>query len=110
MSINSTATSRGLVIACLVMLGIGIGVLTSKIPANVGKLPGGFLVVIGLLQILQYRRTGRQVYSEGRSMSPHIVAAFWNHIGEQGAQWLFFGLGCILVCGGGIVLIRAVSR
>ncbi len=93
-----------LVVITLVVIAVGtICVLYVALP-YVSKWVGGFLLVIGALNVLSYRRTGRRAFASMRSKHP-FAAWFWVHIGESGSQLLFLGIGIILAIAGCILFI-----
>jgi len=106
MQMKSGAESVRWVVALLLVIAAGVSWLLYRIPPSVGRLPGGFLLAIGALNILLHRRLGRQIFAWGHSMSP-IVARFWERGGETGAQLLYLGIGLILAVAGCVLLIRS---
>jgi hypothetical protein len=105
MPMKPPAESMRWVIAQLVVIASGVTVFIYVIlPSHPGILGGGFLLGIGVLQVVFYRRTGRKFFARTQS-SPHLVASFWAHSGERGTQLLFLGMGIILAIAGCILLV-----
>lgn len=100
-----SAAGRWLV-ALLIVIAAGVSWLLYQIPPSLGKLPGGFLLAIGAVNILLHRRIGRQIFGWAHSMPP-VVARFWECGGEKAAQFLYLGIGIILAVGGGVLLIKS---
>ena len=94
------------IIACLALLAAGMAWLVFAASPSPGKFGGGFLLAIGALNVLFYKRTGRKFFAKTQSRRP-LVAGFWARSGESGAQFLFLGIGIILAVAGCILLIKA---
>jgi len=93
--------------AILAVIAVGVSWLASRVPSDVSRLFGGFLLTIGAMNILFHRRFGRKDYGRVRSMSP-FVAKFWNIGGEKGVQLLYLGIGVIVALVGCVLLIRSL--
>jgi len=88
----------------LVVIAAGMSWFVYAVPPS--RLAAGFLLAIGAMNILFYRRFGRQIFGWAHSM-PSIVARFWERGGEKGAQLLYLGIGIILAVAGCILLIKS---
>jgi hypothetical protein len=93
------------VIAQLVIIAAGVAVFVYLIlPSHPGALIGGFLLAIGLLQIISYRSGGRRFFAKTQS-AWHHVAKFWARSGEHGTQLLLLGVGIILAVAGCVLIV-----
>src|SRR5579864_2664322 len=88
--------AKAWVVALLVIIAAGVSWLASRIPPDLGRLGGGFFLVIGSMNILFHRRTARKDYARVHSMSP-FISKFWDVGGERGMQLLYLGIG--IICG-----------
>ena len=95
MQVRAAVESVYWVVILLVVIAAGVSWLLYWIPPSLGRLPGGFLLAVGALNILLHRRIGRQTFGWARLMPP-VVARFWGCGGEKGAQLLYLGIGIIL--------------
>ncbi len=93
------------VIAFLIMLTGWMAWLVYVIlSSHPDKLFGGFFLVMGLLNVLFYKSTGRRFFAKTQSSRP-FVANFWAPNGEGGIQLLFLGIGIILAVAGCVLII-----
>ena len=104
MQMKRVGESMWWIIACLVMLAAWMAWLVFAASPSPGKFGGGFLLAIGALHVLFYRRTGRKFFAKTQSRRP-FVASFWARTGERGTQLLFLGIGIILAVAGCILLV-----
>ena len=72
-----------------------------------GKLYGLFFLAIGALNLLFYKRIGREFYAKTQSRRP-LVANIWARLGEKGLQVLYLGVGIIFATAGCVVIIADV--
>ena len=73
-----------------------------------GRFLGGFLLAIGTLNGLFYKRTGRTFFARTQSSRP-LVAEFWASSGERGVQFFFLGIGVIFVVAGCLLIIAGAT-
>jgi hypothetical protein len=78
--------------------------LYDALPVPGAKLGGGFYLLIGVLNVLFHKSTGRKLFARAQSSWP-FVAKFWARIGEKGTELLFLGFSVILAIAGTILLI-----
>ena len=74
---------------------------TSPFPDS--KIFGWFFLAVGALNLLFYKRIGREFYARTQSRRP-FVAKFWVRVGEKGLQVLYLGIGIIFAVAGGVVI------
>jgi hypothetical protein len=104
-----TVESTRWVIALLLLCACGVGfIVYVALPLPDIKLAGGFLLAIGLLHSLFYKRSGQKYFAQTQSLPPYF-ARFWASIGERGIQLLFLGFGIILTVAGGILIILGAA-
>jgi hypothetical protein len=106
---NSVVVFRFWLGGLLVAITAGVGFLVSRVPSDGWKLGGVFLLTMGAVNILLHRRVGRQVFVHAQSM-PAIVARFWQCGGEDGAKFLYLGIGIILFIAGCVLLVGGWVR
>lgn len=93
------------VIALLVLCACGIGfIVYVALPLPSIKLGGGFLLVIGLLQLLFCKKSGKKWFARTQSIPPYF-AKFWARGGEKGMQALFLGWGMIFIVAGSVLIV-----
>ena len=96
------------VVAQLVVIAVAVASLVHMVlPSHLGKFAGGFLVAVGALHVLFYKRTGQKFFAKTQS-KPGLVAGFWARSGENGTQRLFFGIGVILILAGSVFIVLAI--
>jgi len=103
---SSGAYRWGVIFALLVIIAVGVTWLVSVVPPSLSKFFGGCLIAAGALNILLHRRSGRQTFEMTRTMSP-FIANFWERIGKEGAQVLYFGIGIVLALAGTFLLVKS---
>lgn len=93
------------VIAQLAVIAIGMMVLVYQVlPSHPGMLGGAFFLVLGAMNVLFCKTTGRKLFAKSQSSRP-FIANFWAHSGERGTQFLFLGIGIILAVAGCIFVV-----
>jgi hypothetical protein len=93
------------VIASLVVLTAWMAWVVSVIlPSHSGNLFGGFFLVIGMLNVLFYKNTGRKFFAKTQS-SRLFVSGFWVRSGEKGIQIFVLGIGVIFAAAGCVLII-----
>ena len=90
----------GVVATLLIVWCVTVGV---AVPPEIRRGVGGWLLVIGLLNLLLHRRFGSQVFSRGRR-----VSRLWDDVGECASQRMYFVIGVLLALFGAILLILSV--
>jgi hypothetical protein len=109
MQMRTGVESMHWIIAPLVLIAVGIVfIVYVALPLPGAKLGGGFFLVIGVMNVLSYKRTGRKMFALAQSSWP-FVARFWARSGENGTQLLFLGIGVILAVAGGILLVAGTA-
>jgi hypothetical protein len=110
MSVSSTDTFKWRIIGVVLFaLAVFLIVVASSVPPGSYRFLGGALTGAGAMNILFYRRFGRQTFDSTRSMRPS-VAIFWERIGEKGTQFLYLGIGIVLALAGFFVLMRSARN
>jgi hypothetical protein len=110
MSVSSTDTFKWRIIgAALLALAVLLIVVASSVSPDSYRSLGGALTGVGAMNVLFYRRFGRQIFDSTRSMRLS-VAIFWQRIGEKGTQFLFLGMGIVLALAGFFVLMRSARN
>jgi hypothetical protein len=71
-------------------------------------LVGGFLLAIGITNLVFWRTNGRKLFARTQAYPP-FVARVWARGGEKGVQVLFLGVGVIFGFAGCIVMILGTS-
>jgi hypothetical protein len=107
MQLKPMIESAGWVIAQLALFAGWMGFIVYLIlrePINNSKFIGGFVLAIGVLHLLFYKRSGRKFYARTQSL-PTYFARFWACGGEMGMQLLFLGFGIILIVAGGVLIV-----
>jgi len=105
MQMKAGVESMPWIIVPLVLIAAGVAlILYVALPLPGAKLGGGFFLVIGALNVLFHKSTGRKFFALAQSSWP-FVAKFWARSGENGTQLLFLGIGVILGVAGGILLV-----
>jgi hypothetical protein len=107
MRINAMIGSGRIVIILLVLICAGIGGLLFKIPSDSYRFLGTCLIAVGIFNALLHKTFGRQTYEWAHSM-PKFVTGFWDTIGKEGAQFLYLGIGVILIVAGVVLLIKSL--
>jgi len=97
---------RRALIALLILIAAGITFLLFVIPSSGTRFIGTALVAAGAFNVLLHRTFGRQAFDWTRSI-PSFVAKFWQFIGQEGAQFLYLGIGSILAAAGFFLLITS---
>jgi hypothetical protein len=92
----------------LFMVG-GMGwIVYMAIPLPDSKLIGGFLLVIGMINVIGRKRFGSSFFAMTQS-SWLLGARFWAKCGERGAWLMHLWIGIILVASGIILLLLGQS-
>ncbi len=106
MPMKVVTNPRCLVVFLLVLVSSGVTYLVLVVPSGSSKFLGGCLVAFGILTVLLHRLSGRQSLKWAGTI-PAFGADLWEHIGEQGAQVLYLGIGVILTAAGSFLLIKS---
>jgi hypothetical protein len=69
---------------------------------------GGFLLAMGITNLVFWRTNGRKLFARTQAYPP-FVARVWARGGEKGVQVLFLGVGVIFGVAGCIVMILGTS-
>jgi hypothetical protein len=93
--------------AVLILVSGGVLLFLSMIPPDSNNVVGVFLVLIGIMNVVFHRRFGGQSYMWSRSM-PNFGFRFWEHIGPDGAESLYLGIGIILIVAGSVYLMLGI--
>jgi hypothetical protein len=109
MQIGETPQSRRLVVALLILLAAGMAGFVLMVPSDSIRFLGMCLITAGAFNMLLHRRFGRQNYRWSQG-SPAFIANFWERIGENGTQIIYFGIGIILAAAGSFLLIKSFFR
>jgi hypothetical protein len=93
----------------LLFMAGGLGAMIyMAIPLPESKLIGGFLLTIGVIDVLWHKRFGSGYFAMTQ-FSWLLGARFWAQVGERGAQLLHLKIGLILGTGGIILLLLGQS-
>lgn len=99
-------SSRWVISSLMVFTAWMVWLVCVILPSHSGKLFGGFFLVIGILNMLFYKSTGRNFFAKTQSSWP-FVANFWARSGEKGIQFLFLGIAIIFSIAGLVLAIVA---
>jgi hypothetical protein len=103
---NGIESSRWVISSLVVFAAWMVWLVSVILPSHSGKLFGGFFLVIGILNMLFYKSTGRNFFAKTQSSWP-FVANFWARSGEKGIQFLFLGIAIIFSVAGLVLAIVA---
>jgi hypothetical protein len=93
------------IVALLVLIACGVSVIVFvALPLPNIKLGGCFLLTIGALHLLFYKKIGLRFFASTQSM-PLCFDKLWARGGERGTQHLFLGIGIILAMAGCVLVI-----
>jgi hypothetical protein len=99
-----TLESMRWVIALLALCACGVGfIVYQALPLPNFRLAGIFLLAIGGLNLLFFKRIGSNFYAKAQS-SPSCLARFWLRVGEKETQFFFLGLEIIIAAAGCILI------
>jgi hypothetical protein len=101
MRISGINAPRSVVIV-LSFICAAIGWLLFEIRSDLYRFLGTSLIIIGAFNVILHKRFGRQIFE----WSHHIH--FWEQVGKDGAQFLYLGIGIILIAAGAFLLIRSL--
>jgi hypothetical protein len=105
MQVKTGVESLHWIIATLVLIAIGVAIiLYVALPLPGAKFGGWFFLAIGIMNLLSYKGTGRNLFARAQSSLP-LIRDFWARSGEKGTQLLFLGIGVILAVAGCILLV-----
>ena len=99
-------TNWGLVGATLLLFAAGVLFLLHEAPPTAYKVFGYYFLVIGVSQLLFFRKIGkRESESARKSKMPKFGFPYWQLPGVQGAQFISLGIGIILTIASMIALL-----
>jgi hypothetical protein len=105
---NRILNAKAAVAIVLLSLVAFLGFLIHEIPRDIGRGPGAFLVVVGLFNLLLYRRHARQIFEWSLPKSTKLLH-FWSGLGKSGVEFLFLGIALVITISGVVLWIRGVQ-
>jgi hypothetical protein len=100
---NMVFNARSVVAIVLLALIAYMGLLIHEIPREISRGPGAFLVVVGLFNLLLYRRHARLF-----ERSTKLLRS-WSGPGKSGFEFLFLGIAFVLIVSGIVLWIRGAQ-
>ena len=98
-------SAKAVVAIVLLALVAWLGFIIQKIPRDVSKGVGVCLLVFGVFNLLLYRRHASQLFDWSQSKSTNLLR-LWSALGKSGIEFLFLGIGFVLVVAGIVLWIR----
>jgi hypothetical protein len=78
------------------------------VPSSGTKFMGGFFLVIGAMNSLFYKSSGRKFYATTQRNPPYF-ARFWARFGERGIQFFHLGIGIIFTVAGCVLIVLGTA-
>ncbi len=82
---------------------VGVVIVT---PREVARSLAVAFLLIGVLNVVGHRRFGSQVFRWGMRSPFRSDSAFWQRIGEIGAQRFYLGVGLLMLATGLLLLLK----